>query len=202
MRITNVYTRTGDDGTTSLSDGTRVRKDSLRIECYGTVDELNAVVGKVRELARLDSTLPVAERGQLVDWLESIQHDLFNLGGDLATPIAARWPKMVILGNQDVAALETMIDRCQERLGRLKEFVLPGGSLLNVELHLARTVSRRAERLAVQLAAGEEVNPGAVTYLNRVSDLFFVLSRWVLSFGGTAESLWCRERGVRYLTIR
>lgn len=197
VRISKVYTRTGDDGTTALATGERVRKDSLRIASYGTVDELNSVLSLARSSLMVDSFLPAAEREQLDSWLVAIQNDLFNLGADFATPSAAHWEGMVRASERDVEALERLIDVCQQRLPRLREFVLPGGSRLNAELHLARTVCRRAERCAVELSAHEEVNPLAIQYLNRLSDFFFVASRWVLSFAPGGEVLWSRDSGVR-----
>ena len=199
MRITRVYTRTGDKGTTGLADGSRVAKNSLRLETYGTLDELNSVVGICRQFL---SDLP-AEKTQCLDlWCEAFQNDLFNLGGDLATPIAARWPQMIVLNNEDVTQLERIIDQCQEELSPLREFVLPGGTRINSFLHLARTVCRRAERLAVTLQGAEEINLFAVPYLNRLSDLFFVLSRWVQVHSGQPEVTWAKEKGVRALQFK
>jgi cob(I)alamin adenosyltransferase len=198
-RISKVYTRTGDTGTTALSDGTRLRKDDPRLQCYGSVDELNTVIGRTREEARIDAALPAGARAQLERWLCAVQNDLFNLGGDLATPVDKRWPQQIVPGDDDVAAVERLIDHCQRELQPLREFVLPGGTRLNAELHLARTVCRRAERLAVALAAGAEVNPGAIKLLNRLSDLFFVLARWASRQAGQPELLWDRRQGVRAL---
>ena len=198
MRITSVYTRTGDKGTTGLADGTRVPKDSLRLETYGTVDELNSVVGLCRQFL---TDLPPQKAEKLDLWCEALQNDLFNLGADLATPIAGRWPQMVVLNETDVKQLEKIIDYCQEELSPLREFVLPGGTRINSFLHLARTVCRRGERLAVTLQGTEEINPSAVPYLNRLSDLFFVLSRWVQVHSGKAEVTWAKEKGVRALVF-
>ena len=198
MRITSVYTRTGDKGTTGLADGTRVAKDSLRLETYGTVDELNSVLGICRQFL---GDLPADQAAKLDLWCEALQNDLFNLGGDLATPVAGRWPQMVVLGETDVKQLEKIIDHCQEQLSPLREFVLPGGTRINSFLHLARTVCRRAERLAVTLQGTEEINPFAVPYLNRLSDLFFVLSRWVQVHTQKPEVTWTKEKGVRALTF-
>ncbi len=199
MRITKVYTRTGDKGMTGLSDGTRVSKDSLRLESYGTLDELNAIVGLCRQNL---SELPAAHSALLDTWLEAIQNDLFNLGADLATPTPGRWPQMVVLGDEDVKMLEKIIDLCQEDLAPLKEFVLPGGTSLNAFLHLARTVCRRAERFSVTLQNQEaELNPFAVPFINRLSDLFFVLSRWVQAKATAQEVTWDRHKGVRHLKM-
>lgn len=198
MRITRVYTRTGDKGTTALADGSRIAKNALRLETYGTIDELNAVVGVCRQFLE---ELPKEQAHALDAWCEALQNDLFNLGGDLATPIAARWANMIVIGNDDVAQLEKIIDRCQAELSPLREFVLPGGTRLNAFLHMARTVCRRAERLAVTLQDTEECNPSAVPYLNRLSDLFFVLSRWVQIHARRAEVTWAKEKGVRALAL-
>lgn len=196
MRITRVYTRTGDKGTTGLADGSRVPKTSLRLESYGTIDELNAVLGICR--TQLSGLAP--ERASKLDLLlESIQNDLFNLGADFATPMGGRWQGMLLVGEADIKALENEIDACQEELAPLKEFVLPGGSALNATLHLARTICRRAERASVALQNDEEVNPYGVPYLNRLSDLLFVLSRWVLVGLNIAEVTWSKEKGVRSL---
>jgi cob(I)alamin adenosyltransferase len=196
MRITRVYTRTGDDGTTGLADGSRVSKTSMRLETYGTVDELNTVLGLCLAYC---SELSESNRELCTSWLVAIQNDLFNLGGDLATPIAARWKDMIVVSAVDVQQLEKMIDRCQLELSPLREFVLPGGSLLNGYLHLARTVCRRAERLCVALAAENEINPVASQYLNRLSDLMFVMSRW--SLNGGKEVTWSKTGGVRGLLL-
>lgn len=201
MRITRVYTKTGDKGSTSLADGSRVSKCDLRLDTYGTVDELNSVVGIVRSVLN-DASKLSANRKKLIDhWLEAVQNDLFNLGGDLATPIASRWESMVVLGEVEITHLEQMIDLLQEDLPPLKEFVLPGGTSLNAHLHLARTVCRRAERLAVQLQNEAEINPQAVPFLNRLSDFFFVASRWVQFHQGTAETTWKKAGGFRHLNV-
>lgn len=196
MRITRVYTRTGDKGTTGLADGSRVAKTSLRLESYGTIDELNAVLGLCRTHV---GALAPARAARLDAILEAIQNDLFNLGADFATPLGGRWQGMLLVGEADVTALEHIIDACQEELAPLREFVLPGGSTLNAALHLARTVCRRAERASVALQETEEVNPQGVPYLNRLSDLLFVLSRWVLVGTNVPEVTWSKEKGVRSL---
>ncbi|MEN9824586.1 MAG: hypothetical protein RI953_331 [Pseudomonadota bacterium] len=197
MRITRVYTKTGDNGTTSLADGSRVSKSDLRLETYGTVDELNSVIGLCRTSLPLSDHLQNSARQQFDEWLERIQNDLFNLGGDLATPIASRWENMVVVGETEIGRLEQMIDRMQTALQPLREFVLPGGTRLNAELHLARTVCRRAERFAVQLQEHAEINPQAVPFLNRLSDFLFVASRWVLLGSGATEVTWKKEGGLR-----
>lgn len=198
MRITKVYTRTGDNGMTGLSDGSRIKKNSLRLETYGTFDELNSIVGICTQFIK---DLPLEKVEMLEKWCEALQNDLFNLGGDLATPISARWPNMIILNEADVLQLEKMIDCCQDDLPPLREFVLPGGTQLNGFLHLARTVCRRAERLTISLQDSEEINPSAVPYLNRLSDLFFVLSRWVQIHCKKPEITWAKQKGVRALTF-
>lgn len=198
VRITKVYTRTGDKGTTGLADGTRVPKNALRLESYGTLDELNAVVGVCRQHLSL---LPAETCSKMDVWLEAVQNDLFNLGADLATPIGARWKQMVVVDAQDVTQLERVIDFCQEQLPPLREFVLPGGTLLNSYLHLARTVCRRAERLTVSLQLAEDINPFALPYINRLSDLLFVLSRWVQAQALAPEVTWDKNKGIRAIEV-
>lgn len=200
MRITRVYTKTGDQGTTSLADGSRISKADLRLETYGTVDELNAIVGLCRNSALATGQLSADQSALLDDWLERIQNDLFNLGGDLATPIASRWESMVVVGETEILQLERMIDQLQEVLPPLREFVLPGGTKLNAELHVARTVCRRAERCAVQLQERAEINPQAVSFLNRLSDFFFVASRWVQCVQNAPETTWKKSGGLKTLT--
>jgi cob(I)alamin adenosyltransferase len=196
MRITKVYTRTGDNGTTGLADGSRIPKTSLRLESYGTIDELNSILGLCRTHANQIS----AQRSQWLDsTLEAVQNDLFNLGADFATPMEGRWTGMLLVNADDVSALEKLIDSCQEELAPLKEFVLPGGTTLNAFLHLARTVCRRAERHSVSLQEKEKVNPHGVPYLNRLSDFLFVVSRWVLVGTPAQEVMWSKQKGVRSL---
>jgi cob(I)alamin adenosyltransferase len=200
MRITRVYTKTGDQGSTSLADGSRVSKADRRLETYGTVDELNAIVGLCRNTAVALGALPEEQRSLLDEWLERIQNDLFNLGGDLATPLASRWESMVVVGEIEIHHLETMIDHMQKVLPPLREFVLPGGTKLNAELHVARTVCRRAERCAVELQDQAEINPQAVPFLNRLSDFFFVASRWVVFAQNASETTWKKTGGLKTLT--
>lgn len=183
VRITRIYTRTGDDGTTGLVDGSRRAKCDLRLESYGTVDELNAVVGLAVAVARRASD---ARSQEIAALLESLQHDLFDLGADLATP--GDGEALRITPGQ-VEAIERAIDTHNARLQPLESFVLPGGTELASLLHQARTVCRRAERLAVDLARGETVGPCVLAYLNRLSDLFFVLGR-VANDDGEADVLW------------
>lgn len=179
VKLNRIYTRTGDDGSTGLADGTRRSKADLRLDSYGTVDELNATLGLAVRAAT-----PVAPG--LAPLLQSLQHDLFDLGADLATPGVGEGLRIT---PGQVAALEQAIDLHNAELAPLESFVLPGGSELSAWLHLARTVCRRAERLAVGLAASEQINPEAIRYLNRLSDLFFVLSR-VANDQGAADVLW------------
>ncbi|MCR8726523.1 cob(I)yrinic acid a,c-diamide adenosyltransferase [Frigidibacter sp. ROC022] len=179
--LNRIYTRTGDTGDTALGNGTRVPKDDPRVETYGTVDETNACVG----LARLHAA------GEIETRLAAIQNDLFDLGADFCRPemekdAEAEYPPLR-LADAQVARLESEIDAMNADLSPLRSFILPGGTALAAHLHLCRTVCRRAERLAVALAARESVNPAAVRYLNRLSDWFFVASR-VANPGG--DVLW------------
>ncbi len=193
MRITKVYTRNGDKGGTSLVGGVKVRKDDLRIESYGTVDELSATVGISRaELARASFEDGVAER--LDAQLATIQHDLFNLGADLATRKADRWEGMRLVEAGDTERLEHEIDAMNEDLAPLADFILPGGGPVGATLHLARTVCRRAERITVALAEREDLGDQAVPFLNRLSDWLFVASRWIALQAGEREVLWQRDR--------
>lgn len=182
--LNKIYTKTGDDGTTALGSGERRPKNDLRIEAYGTVDETNAVVG----LIRLHSAQGAAEVDAV---LGRIQNDLFDLGADLATPETDEDPgyEPLRITDAQVLALEAAIDVLNAELSPLRTFVLPGGSPASAYLHLARTVSRRAERLIVELAARERVNPAAVRYMNRLSDYFFVASRH-LNGKGADDVLW------------
>jgi cob(I)alamin adenosyltransferase len=181
--LSKIYTKTGDAGETALGNGTRVGKASLRVAAYGTVDEANATVG----MARLHAGAEIDAQ------LAAIQNDLFDLGADLCRPdmeqdAQAEYPPLRMAEAQ-VARLETEIDRMNDRLTPLRSFVLPGGSALAAHLHLCRTVSRRAERLAVALAGQEQVNPVAVRYLNRLSDWFFCAAR-IANDSGAADVLW------------
>ena len=181
--LNKIYTRTGDAGETALGNGARVAKHSLRVASYGTVDELNSTLG----LARLHAT------GALDDQLSRIQNDLFDIGADLCRPemekdADAEYPPLRIAASQ-VDRLETEIDAMTKVLEPLRSFILPGGSALAAHLHLCRTVARRAERIAVELATVETVNPAAVKYLNRLSDWFFVAAR-MANNGGKDDVLW------------
>ena len=167
VRLTRIYTRAGDAGETSLGDGKRVPKTDPRIETYGTVDELNAFIGFA--LAGGVST-------EARPWLEQIQNDLFDLGADLCVPLEDERERLRVTQGQ-VERLEGLCDLVNERLEPLKSFILPGGNEVAARLHLARTVCRRAERLAVALAGSASVNPIAIAYLNRLSDFLFILAR-------------------------
>lgn len=174
-----IYTRTGDDGTTALFAGGRVSKTDLRVETYGTVDELNAALG----LARAQQ--PAGDA-----WLAQMQRQLFTLGADLATPLDARSSYIVRLDAAAVAWLEAVIDEATAALPPLTHFILPAGCPAAAHLHLARTVCRRAERLAVALAAQEPVSAQVVPYLNRLSDCLFTLARWENAQAGVPDDIW------------
>ena len=181
--LNRIYTRTGDAGDTALGNGTRVPKHALRVSAYGTVDETNATVG----LARLHAA------GEADAALARIQNELFDLRADLCRPEMSRdaeapYTPLRMVQSQ-VDRLEAEIDAMNARLSPLRSFILPGGSALAAHLHLCRTVSRRAERLATELAAAEEVNPAAVKYLNRLSDWFFTAAR-IANDEGRADVLW------------
>jgi cob(I)alamin adenosyltransferase len=193
IRITRVYTRTGDRGDTALVGGRRVPKDDPRIEAYGTIDELNAVLGLVRvfNAERLDE----AEGHRwLDDVLRRLQNRLFDLGSELATPPDAAYEGMFRVGKAEVVELERLIDECQKELAPLKSFVLPGGGRIGAFLHQARTVCRRAERALLRLSRAEPIGEWPLPFVNRLSDLLFVLARWVAHRLGEPEYLW--ERGL------
>lgn len=193
MRITRVYTRTGDAGMTGLVGGERVSKDDLRIEAYGTVDELNTIIGLARTFAAQAAVREPASR--LDDMLKVVQNDLFNVGADLATPADARWEGMYRVGDDEVTRLEGWCDTLNEDLGPLLEFVLPGGGPVGAFLHQARTVCRRAERLVVSLHhAQPDVDSGCLRYLNRLSDWLFVAARWAAKTQGVPEFTWEKPR--------
>jgi cob(I)alamin adenosyltransferase len=179
-RLTKIYTRTGDDGSTGLGDGARVPKESLRVEAYGTVDEANSCIGVVLAVP----TLPAAVRTCLTD----VQHDLFDLGGELCIP----GHRMVTAAYVD--RLESTLDAFNEELPPLQDFILPGGGAAAAACHVARTVCRRAERRVWSLARVEEVAPDALKYLNRLSDLLFVLARVLARHEHGHEVIWRRAR--------
>ena len=178
-RLSKIYTRTGDDGTTGLGDGTRVAKDSARVAAYGTVDEANTAIGLL-----LASTLPQ----DVNDLLVSVQHQLFDLGGELCIPGHAA------IDDADVERLEKQLDAFNADLPALKDFILPGGGEAAARWHLARTIVRRAERETVTLSHHDSVRPQAIRYLNRLSDLLFVLARVLARADGQGEVLWKHER--------
>ena len=191
MRLTRIYTKTGDRGETGLAGGVRVPKDSERIEAYGTVDELNSIVGIVRSFFK---EIPNRELFQKIDpRLSKIQNILFTVGADLATAPGKTYPNQVFVQEKQVTELEGWSDEWQTDLKPLPEFILPGGGKIASFLHQARTVSRRAERLVVRLSRKEEVRPEVIRYLNRLSDAFFVLSRWLAQKLGEEETLWDRS---------
>lgn len=192
MRITKVYTRTGDAGKTRLAGGQQVWKDSLRVEAYGTVDELNALVGLAR-VFNADLMESEAQK-RLEESLRWVQNKLFDVGGILATAPGQKFKNMPQVTSKDVTSLEHLIDNCQKDLAPLKEFILPGGGKVPGLLHQARTVCRRAERVCVKLAREEPVEQTIVKFLNRLSDALFVLARWAAKRQGEAEFLW--ERSV------
>ncbi|MGH7373395.1 MAG: cob(I)yrinic acid a,c-diamide adenosyltransferase [Candidatus Rokuibacteriota bacterium] len=193
VRITRVYTRAGDKGDTALVGGRRVPKDSPRIEAYGTIDELNSIIG----LARAFNAEP-KKRGRKSRWLDEVlrrlQNELFDLGSELATPAESFYEGMFRVGAEQVTALERLMDECQKELAPLKSFVLPGGGRVGGFLHQARTVCRRAERRVLELSRGEDIGEWPLKYVNRLSDLLFVLSRWVGKHLGETEYLW--QRGL------
>ncbi|NDV02367.1 cob(I)yrinic acid a,c-diamide adenosyltransferase [Pseudoroseicyclus tamaricis] len=186
--LSKLYTRTGDDGTTALSDGSRVKKHASRVAAYGTVDEANAALG----LASLSA------EGDVADAIARIQNDLFDLGADLSRPnpeADAEAPHPVLrITEAQVTRLEAEIDAMTDELEPLRSFILPGGTPLAAHLHLARTVTRRAERLAMELAEDEAVNDAALRYLNRLSDWLFAASR-MANDGGRADILWVPGKG-------
>ncbi len=189
--INRVYTRRGDDGKTSLAGGQRLLKDDPRIEAYGTVDELNSFIGLARESALGDERLSA-----LASILLRVQHELFNAGSILATLPEDVHPRQARVTEAECQRLEGEIDRMNEHLRPLRSFVLPGGARINAELHICRTVCRRAERAAVTLAQQSAVDPWIVRYLNRLSDAFFVWSRWASHQLGAEETLWDPNQGA------
>ena len=178
-RLSKIYTRTGDDGTTGLGDGSRVGKDSLRVSAYGTVDELNSAIGIVLACEVADD---------IRETLIRVQHELFNLGGELCIP------GMALVHDSDIERLEHELDGFNEDLPVLKEFILPGGGMAAAHCHLARTIARRAERGVVSLAREEAVRGEATRYLNRLSDLLFVIARVLARASAHGAVLWQHER--------
>lgn len=180
-RLSRIYTRTGDDGTTGLGDGSRVPKDSPRVEAYGTVDELNSVIGVLLAVPGLPPAVS--------ECLTQVQHELFDLGGELCIP------GHTLIRPEHVAQLEKSLDDFNDPLPPLKEFILPGGGPAAAACHLARTVARRAERRVWTLAKAETISPEVAKYLNRLSDLLFVLARVLARHERGAEVLWRHDRG-------
>ncbi|HYX74176.1 MAG TPA: cob(I)yrinic acid a,c-diamide adenosyltransferase [Steroidobacteraceae bacterium] len=182
-RLSKIYTRTGDDGTTGLGDGSRVAKDSLRVEAFGTVDELNSAIGGLLATPEVPSGVAAC--------LTEVQHELFDLGGELCIPGHR------IITAEHVARLEKSLDDFNDTLPPLKEFILPGGGPAAAACHLARTIARRAERRVCTLAKAESVSPEVAKYLNRLSDLLFVLARVLARHERGVEVLWRHERDRR-----
>lgn len=178
-RLSKIYTRTGDDGTTGLGDGSRISKADLRLEAIGTVDELNSLLG---------ITICTVKDQKIQDCLLSVQHHLFDLGGELSMP------GTTLMKEAKTSYLEQILDSYNSKLPALKEFILPGGSEAAAHCHLARTVCRRAERRLVELATAEQINQASITYLNRLSDLLFVLARICARADGGSEILWDHSR--------
>ena len=194
IRITRVYTRTGDKGETALVGGKRVPKDSPRIDAYGTIDELNSIVGLARVFN--EEKLNAGDAHRFLDLaLRQIQDELFDLGSELATPGDFSYDGMYRVSEREVKKLEELIDECQKELGPLKSFVLPGGGKIGAYLHQCRTVCRRAEREILRLSRAEPLSEWPLKYVNRLSDLFFVLSRWISKKTGEQEYLW--QRGLQ-----
>ena len=204
-KLTRIYTRTGDDGTTGLVGGQRVKKNALRIETYGSVDELSSVIGLARTALReamtgggpagtgtdaAARTAGAARAADLDAWLAWTQDALFNLGSDLATLPADRWPGMPLIESADTEALERAIDLAQRDLQPLANFIHPGGSYAGAFLHQARTISRRVERLLVTLSNNEPISLDVMRYVNRLSDALFVWSRWINAALEVPEHLW------------
>ncbi|MFU8804370.1 MAG: cob(I)yrinic acid a,c-diamide adenosyltransferase [Bradymonadaceae bacterium] len=195
LAINRVYTRKGDTGMTRLVGGQKVPKHTLRIDCYGTLDELNAFLGAARQtIAEAYLANPPFERLSRV--LLRVQHELFNLGSVLATLPEDVGEKMPRVTEIDVEELEASIDHYNDECPPLRSFVLPGGTRLNVDLHIARTVCRRAERLVTQLAEDGDVDALSITYLNRLSDALFVWSRWASIYANKPEVLWDPNLGA------
>lgn len=180
-RLTKIVTRTGDDGTTGLVGGQRVSKDSPRVWAFGTVDELSSAIGVVRAL-NTDTDFDAR--------LRNIQNDLFKLGAELATPADELREGMPRIEQKHISDLEKLVEELNKQLGPLEEFILPGGSPAGAQLHVARTICRRAERFCVRLRKEEKVSELVVQYLNRLSDVLFTLARWANQQAGATETYW------------
>ena len=187
IRINKVYTRSGDAGKTHLIGGEERWKDNIRVEAFGTVDELNAEIGLCRELIK---EIGNEKFRSLIRFLKSVQNELFNLGTQLATDLGDNSKNLPQLSDDAILKLESEIDTANESLSELTSFVLPGGSVINAQLHIARNVCRRAERRVVSLLKKENVDPENIRYLNRLSDALFVWSRWISKIIGDDENLW------------
>ena len=192
MRISKVYTRTGDSGKTRLAGGQEVWKDSLRVKVYGTVDELNSMIGLVR-VFNSDIAGRQTKSTRLEESLRWVQNKLFDLGSILATASGDSFKNMPSVTTDHVLRLEQWIDECQEELEPLREFILPGGGKVSGFLHQSRTICRRAERICVTLSREESVDACLLKFLNRLSDALFVWARWVAKTQGEPEFLWKRE---------
>ena len=191
LRITKVYTRKGDDGTTGLVGKGRLPKNHPRIQCFGTVDELNAAVGLARAyLTETNRELPIEKKEKALQELDRVQNLLFTVGGDLATRLEDRWDGMPLITENEVRVLEEKIDEFNASLPPLENFVLPSGRPSVAALHLARTICRRAERDALSLREKEPIGETLVPFLNRLSDYLFVLARWLTHSSGDKETLW------------
>lgn len=195
IRLTRIYTRSGDKGLTALVGGIRVPKESARLEAYGTIDELNSIVGIVRTYMPAYKRRLGKDYGWYSESLRRIQNELFDVGSELATPPAAEYEGMHRVGAAETGKLEQEMDRMQKELEPLKSFTLPGGGVLNAFLHQARTVCRRAERVCWSLKRVEPISDGLVIYVNRLSDHLFVQSRWIARRLKEPEFLW--DRGLR-----
>jgi len=184
VTLNKIYTRTGDDGSTGLVGGARIDKDAIKVEAYGDIDELNSHLGVCKELAS------GAPGTAIVDMLVTIQNELFDIGAELATPSDSHWEGMLKAAPEHITKLEQWIDKLNEPLPTLRSFILPGGTLLSAHIQIARTVCRRAERHICKLHKVEPVSPHIIQYVNRLSDLLFVMARAVVHAEGKPEYLW------------
>ncbi len=199
-KLTRIYTRTGDDGTTGLVGGQRVKKHAPRIECYGTIDETSSIIGLARahiaialRSSAIDKEMTERVGRRLDAWLAWTQDILFNIGSDLATLPQDRWADMPLVSQADINAIERAIDEAQEDLTPLANFIHPSGTEAGATLHIARTVARRAERMLVELAEVDEITPSVLLFVNRLSDALFVWSRWINKALGEPEALWNKD---------
>ncbi|HXN85078.1 MAG TPA: cob(I)yrinic acid a,c-diamide adenosyltransferase [Candidatus Binataceae bacterium] len=195
IRLSRIYTRTGDKGTTALVGGKRVPKESGRLEAYGTIDELNSIVGIVRTYLPEYRDRLGEDFGWYSEMLRRIQNELFDVGSELATPPDGEYEGMYKIGDGETKQLEAEMDRMEKALQPLKSFTLPGGGVLNAFLHQARTVCRRAERVLWSVKREEEIADPVIIYINRLSDHLFVQSRWIAKRLDEPEFLW--DRGLR-----